>query len=57
MNDFTCDYPCVCNKQFVCITMFDDEEFDLIENCNEDDLYAFLGIGKNVRINEIIDFI
>lgn len=37
--------------------MFDDEEFDLIENCNEDDLYAFLGIGKNVRINEIIDFI
>ena len=36
--------------------MFDDEEFVLIENCNEDDLYAFLGIGKDVRINEIIDF-
>ena len=36
--------------------MFNDEEFDLIENCNEDDLYAFLGIGKNVRMNEIIDF-
>lgn len=35
--------------------MFDDEEFVLIENCNEDDLYAFLGIGKDVRINEIID--